>query len=125
MLIETVQSDFSDHFGSRYHCGTPVSWTHQGSISSSTCGDEVVFYAVIDGTQIREAWHTVRGCIVCQAASSFVCKWAVNKSADDLVSIGEDGFLAILGPLTPLRQQCALLPFRCLKRLLLSAAERH
>ncbi len=118
-----IPADFSDHLSRRYHCGQPAVWTHRSSIASPRCGDELTLYVVIERGRLNEAWNSGQGCIICQAAASFICEWAEQQSINLLAATSETQFLALLCPLTPMRQQCALLPFRCLKQLLKRASD--
>lgn len=110
--------ELSDYFTEQYHYERPSYWTHQGTIASVFCGDQVVLFVTIEDSVVRGVWHTTTGCLVAQAAASFVCQWAEGRTLDRVHVTTEHEFLALVGPLTPMRQQCALLPFRCLKQLL-------
>lgn len=68
---------------------------------------------------IRQAWHLSTGCLVCQSAASFLCEWCEGKSFEEVLGFSEQNYLSLLGGLTPMRQLCALLSFRCLRELLL------
>ncbi len=69
----------------------------------------------IDDQTVTELWHEARGCLVSQAAASYLCQWGEGQSIEALMETTNEGFLAPLGPLTPMRRQCALLSLRCLK----------
>jgi nitrogen fixation NifU-like protein len=109
---------FADHFRHRYHCAEPVNWTHKLTLSSSRCGDEVTLFALIREERVIEAWHTAIGCVVSVASASFLCHWVEERSTEYAKGISDSEFLALLTPLTPMRQECALLPLRCLRQLL-------
>ncbi|MCA8996036.1 MAG: iron-sulfur cluster assembly scaffold protein [Planctomycetaceae bacterium] len=97
------------HWGDREHCSV------SSSLASVYCGDRVSLFLVIDSNILRELWHTAEGCLVSQASASYLCEWGQGLSLRSLIATADSEFLKPLGPLTPMRQQCALLSLRCLK----------
>ena len=107
-----------EHSRNPYHCGAHPTASHAETISSLICSDTVLLQANQLGDEIQDLWHTATGCLVCQASASFVCQWAEKRLVSVLQKTSEKDYLGQLCPLTPMRQQCALLAFRCLKILL-------
>lgn len=123
MQMSRLDSVLLEHAHSPYHRGTPANCTATGSLSSLQCGDQVTLYLKVDEGTLLEVWHAAQGCIVCQAAGSYLCDWAESQSLETLQRTTEAEFLTPFGPLTPLRRECALLPLRCLQKMLESCGE--
>lgn len=109
---------FYDHMRFPFHRGIPEASHVKSTLSSKTCADEVTLYVSMEQNHIHDTWHEASGCLVCQASASFLCEWSEGMAIDACLGTTEKDYLALLGPLTPLRQQCALLAFRCLRKLL-------
>lgn len=115
-VVSPYYSWLEEHSTSRYHNSFVEIRTHEATVSSLICSDTVTLQLVIDSGTIKEAWHFAQGCLVAQASASFICHWSEDKQASDVVNMSESDYLNLLSPLTPLRQQCALLAFRCLQK---------
>ncbi|PQO43814.1 iron-sulfur cluster assembly scaffold protein [Blastopirellula marina] len=107
-----------DYARSPYHRGELQEATNRAKKSSPTCADCVTLQIEITVHRIKQAWHVSEGCIVCQASASYLCEWCEGKSLNELRQIQDSDYLNLLGPLTPLRQNCALLAFHCLQTIL-------
>lgn len=112
-----------DHIRDPYHAGHPAKVASTASISSLYCADQVTLCVVIDDSRVQEVWYQAQGCLVCQAAASYLCEWAETRLINELRAATTPDFLSPLGPLTPMRQQCALLSLRCLKTILESISQ--
>lgn len=107
-----------DYARSPFHRGELHKVTNRATKSSPTCADCVTLQIEITDNRIKQAWHLSQGCLVCQASASFLCEWCEGKSLSELREIQDVDYLNLLGPLTPLRQNCALLAFHCLQTIL-------
>lgn len=107
-----------------YHRGNTDKECQVGQVASQTCADRVFLQVVIEGPVIKEIWHKAEGCMVCQASTSYLCEMYEGATIDEAWSQTELDFLPELKSLTPLRQQCALRAFHCLKQILKSHRER-
>ena len=105
------------------------------------CGDRVTLDIRLDGDQIAEIGHRVRGCLLCEAAASAIGANAIGKTAAD-VSAVEQGVRDFLGSGRPdgklwpglevfapvhdyaSRHTCVLLPFETLRELMMQAREK-
>ncbi|MBI1248159.1 iron-sulfur cluster assembly scaffold protein [bacterium] len=101
-----------------YHQGSTERVSLSGEVASRTCADLVSLEVVLDGEVIREIWHRAQGCMVSQASASFLCERFEGAEVRKVQSQTHEEYLAELGTLTPLRQQCALQAFRCLQKIL-------
>lgn len=121
--LNTSENWLEDHYHSPYHKFEISHQTHAKTIASQHCSDTVTLQLVVKNQLIQEAWHTAQGCLVAQASASFICQFSEGKYVEQLQAIKETEYLTLLGPLTPMRQQCALLAFRCLQKALNSRKE--
>lgn len=103
---------------SPYHVGACPSADDQFSLSSRNCGDRVTVTVRKDADTVAELWHTVQGCIICQASASLLCRWAEGQEIAFLRDVTDTQYLAHFDTLSPFRQHCAILPLECLRRLL-------
>lgn len=101
-----------------YHRGSIEQQCQTGDIASQTCADRVSLQVVVDGPVIQQIWHNAVGCMVCQASASYLCETFEGVTLEEVQNQTETDYLEELGTLTPLRQQCALQSFRCLKQIL-------
>ncbi len=69
------EDTFRDHIESPCHRGVPHHPTLSGTLRNPACGDEVTLYLKLDGDVIVEAWHQVRGCLLCKASASILCEY--------------------------------------------------
>lgn len=112
-----------DHGKSPFHCGSLAVATHAFRERNPVCGDEVQLQLRIDGLSVAAAWYTGRGCLVSQAAGSILCERIDGRPLVEVQALTAEKMLALIGiPLTPLRQNCGLLAFRALQRLLQRAS---
>ena len=107
-----------DHADSPYHLGELEEATHQSSLASNRCSDQVTLWLQVHDGRISQAWQQSSGCLVSTAGASFLCEWCETKSIDEITQTAPEDYLQQLGTLTPMRQQCALLAFHCLHQAL-------
>lgn len=104
------------------------------------CGDRVTFDVRVDGGRVTALAHRVRGCVVCQAAASFLSQAAPGRNREDLAAaraeaeamLGEGSLpsgawagLRVFEPVGPVRSRhgCVLLPFETLDDALAGAED--
>ena len=76
------------------------------------CGDEVTVEALLEGDRLVEVRFHGRGCALCMGAASILTEAVRGRSLEELVSFGQDEYLAELGvAIRPARLKCALLPW--------------
>lgn len=100
------------------------------TVDNPLCGDRVTFDVVMDAQRrVQSVAHTVKGCVLCQAAASVIGERAAGETAASLGAV-RDGLRAMLkqgapapvGPWATLaafvpvaghksRHECVLLPF--------------
>lgn len=105
------------HARNPYHLGKTEKPSCYGEVASRTCADWISLQVVAEGEIIREIWHQGKGCMVSQASASFLCEWYEGAEINEVRDQTPEEYLEELGALTPLRQQCALQAFRCLKKI--------
>ncbi len=105
-----------DYASSPYHRGACSASSLRHTLTSQSCADCVTLQIVLEETLIQQAWHLSQGCLVSQSAVSFLCEWCEGKTIQEVLATEEGDYLKLLGNLTPMRQQCALLSFRCLQQ---------
>lgn len=116
--MSQLESILLDHGRCPYHRGRPEEFPLAASLASHHCGDEISLFATSDGRILSEIWHMGQGCLVSQAAASYLCEWAESRPITQLMTTANVEFLVPFGPLTPMRRECALLSLKCLKKVL-------
>jgi len=108
-----------EHINAPFHRGALELATHTQQLRNPTCGDEVRLQLILAGGHVKEAWFTAAGCMVSQAAASILCAHVDGKALTELAEFTPSDMLALISvPLTPHRQQCALLPFFALRTII-------
>lgn len=105
--------------------------THSHRVSNPICGDRVELLLNVPNDRVVDAWIEVKGCALCKASASLLSdnllglsihqvsnrteKFLddVNALLDGQSIMGEASLFEAL-PLAPARQECVLLPWRCL-----------
>ena len=105
--------------------------THSHRVSNPICGDRVECLLNVSNDRVVDAWIEVKGCALCKASASLlsdiylVCPSTkcpivqikflddVNALLDGQSSMSEASLFEAL-PLAPARQECVVLPWRCL-----------
>ena len=105
--------------------------THSHRVSNPICGDRVECLLNVSNDRVVDAWIEVKGCALCKASASLLSdnllglsihqvsnrteKFLddVNALLDGQSIMGEASLFEAL-PLAPARQECVLLPWRCL-----------
>lgn len=72
----------------------------EGARDNPLCGDRVTMEVRLEGGRIAALAHRVRGCLLCQAAASFLARAAPGRSPDE-VRAGRDLAAALLGGAPP------------------------
>lgn len=113
------ENPFVDHMRSPFHRGHFSDASHVLSRRNATCGDEVTLQLKIHGDTIEAAWFIASGCMVSQAAASILCEYLHDCPLSQAMALTADSWIEQMEvPLTPHRQQCAILCFQTLKAML-------
>ena len=109
--------------------------THSHRVSNPICGDRVECLLNISNDRVIDAWIGVKGCALCKASASLLSdnllglslhqvsnrtdKFLddVNALLDGQSSMSEASLFEAL-PSAPARQECVVLPWRCLSAAL-------
>jgi nitrogen fixation protein NifU and related proteins len=88
--------------------------------SNPLCGDRITLMLDLDDSgHVSDVAFTGRGCAISQASASLLTDTLRGRSADDLLSLGKDDVLELLGiEISPARLKCALLSLDTLQRAL-------
>ncbi len=120
------EDTFRDHIERPCHRGAPQDATLSGTLRNPACGDEVTLYLKLDGDVIVEAWHQVRGCLLCKASASILCEHLDQMCVTEAKRISHDRMIQLIGiSITPGRTQCCTLPLVALQNMLTSFAGPH
>lgn len=90
-----------------------------GSITENNpvCGDTVHISFTIESGRLKEVRFIGQGCSVSQAAASILTEYATGRAVEEVMSLNDGDFLAMIGfPLGPNREKCALLSLNALKK---------
>lgn len=113
-----------DHINAPDYRGRPARPNVSHLERNRLCGDEVRLDLRLEGGRVEEARFEGRGCLVSQAAASMLCESIEGRTVGELAALQAADVLDLFGfPLTPHRQQCALLAFRALKTIVYSLDE--
>ena len=109
--------------------------THSHRVSNPICGDRVECLLNVSNDRVVAAWIAVKGCALCKASASLLSDHLlglsvhqVSNRTDDFLddvnalldghsSMGEASLFEAL-PSAPARQECVVLPWRCLSAAL-------
>jgi len=115
------EDTFRDNIENPCHRSVLPDATLSGTLRNPACGDEVTLYLKIDGDVIVEAWHQVRGCLLCKASASVLCEHLDKMHVTDAKLISHDKMIQLIGiSVTPVRTQCCTLPILTLHNVLTS-----
>ena len=110
-----------DHLEHPFHCGMPHDASCVWSKRNPACGDEVSLSLYIADNTIVEAWHQVRGCMLCKASASILCEQLQGMPLDQACAISDDHIIRWTGiNISPGRRGCCVLSLWTLRELLLS-----
>ena len=83
--------------------------------TNPSCGDEISFTGLFNGSVVTDLKYEGAGCIISQGAASMLCDYARGKKKEALVALTIDDLLAMLElELGPNRKQCVQLPLDAL-----------
>lgn len=114
-----------------------IQFTDELDGHNAACGDDITIRINVEGSNIIQTAFSGESCAICRASASIMCqeieksniKNFANVYSQLLASIkGEQAFIDIFLPLGavvqyPVRQQCALLPWQTLNKLLTAHKE--
>ena len=113
-----------DHLEKPFHCGTIKDASIIWSKRNPACGDEVTLSLRISQETIIEAWHQVRGCMLCKAAASILCEHLQNVPVLQAQEISDADVIEWTGiTISPGRRGCCALPVWTLRELLQNEIE--
>lgn len=108
-----------DHLEQPFHLGKLRGASAIWSKRNPACGDEVSLSLRISGHEIVDAWHEVRGCMLCRAAASILCEHLSGQTLMQADMLSEAEMLTLTGiEISPGRRGCCVLPLWTLKELL-------
>ncbi len=87
---------------------------------STSCGDDVTVYIKFDAAgKVKDVTHDGHGCAISQAAVSLITDEVKGKSREEILLLGKDDALKLLGvPVSYTRLSCALLGLKTLQKAL-------
>ncbi len=85
--------------------------------SNPLCGDRITLMLDLDDSgHVADVAFTGRGCAISQASASLLTDTVRGQSTEDLLQLGKDDVLDLLGiEISPARLKCALLSLKVLK----------
>tara|TARA_R110001583_G_scaffold3468_9_gene22148 strand:+ start:3668 stop:4096 length:429 start_codon:yes stop_codon:yes gene_type:complete len=120
------------------HHKTPVGFERDIEVTdeldghNAACGDDITVQINIVGSVITQSAFSGDSCAICRASASIMCQQVEQLSITDCSALyyqffaslnGKQAFTDVFLPLStvaqyPVRQQCALLPWQTLNKLL-------
>lgn len=118
------QAQILDHYKHPHNRGLLEPATHHGRESNPLCGDDITLSLRVDGSnRIEEVRFDGEGCAISMASASLLTDTIKGKTVDDAAALDKTAVLSNLGvPLSAVREQCALLPLKALKKALVQGA---
>lgn len=111
--------------------------THFSKLKNSMCGDEIQIKLIIKKDKIVDFGYQGNACIYCQASASLLSKMSINQKKMKINKLCDEvelylkgnnenyknkcsSFKKLFKQKNLLRKDCILLPFRALKKILVS-----
>ena len=111
--------------------------THFSKLKNSMCGDEIQIKLIIKKDKIVDFGYQGNSCIYCQASASLLSKMSINQKKIKIQKLCDEvelylkgnnenyknkcsSFQKLFKQKNLLRKDCILLPFKALKKILLS-----
>jgi nitrogen fixation protein NifU and related proteins len=119
---ELYQERILDHYEQPFHRGACPAATHAHEADNPLCGDTVrVELAITPQGTIRDAYFAGDGCCISQASASMLVERMQGRRVEEARTFSASDMLELFGAkLTPNRQKCCLLAWRCLQSALYS-----
>lgn len=106
--------------------------THQACGENAVCGDEIIVEILVVKNVIQQVVFSGESCAICRASASLLCEQIntlplakVKEMIVDLTAsiVNKRPFMDVFLPLAaltkyPVRQQCALLPWQTLQKIM-------
>ncbi len=114
------QAQILDHYKRPHNRGALDSATHRAREANPLCGDEIVLaLRVGDGSRIEDVRFDGEGCAISMASASLLTDSLKGRTLAEASAEDKSTVLASLGvPMSAVREQCALLPWRALRSAL-------
>ncbi|MEO8493494.1 MAG: iron-sulfur cluster assembly scaffold protein [Planctomycetota bacterium] len=108
------------HYEQPYHNERFASATHRQRVDNPVCGDSVQLELQVSAAGvIEQAWFTGTGCVISQASASMLAEHIEGQTLEALSSFNSQDMLRLFrARLTPRRQQCCLLAWQALRKLI-------
>ena len=123
------QAQILDHYKHPHNRGTLDPATHAARESNPLCGDEISLTLRVDGSdRIEEVRFDGEGCAISMASASLLTDGLKGKTLAEARALDRETVLKGRGgPLSSVREQCALLALRTLQAALgpASTAQGH
>ncbi len=114
-----------EHFKSPKNMGklkNPDAVAKQGN---PTCGDILKIYLKIEKNIIQEISFETMGCVAAIATSSMITQMAKNKTLEQAMEISYNDVVQELGDLPPIKQHCADLAVKALRKAIKNYQENN
>ena len=106
-----------DHYRNPRHFGTLKDAEHIHDLNP-LCGDELEFFAVFDGTTIKQVSFNGQGCALSVASASMLADEVLGKDGRWVKGLSRESMTALVGvDVAPMRVKCMMLPVKILKTL--------
>ena len=120
-MDEMYRENMLDHHKNPRHQGKPSEYNFSYDDKNPLCGDQVEIFGLIKDGVLKDVGFEGKGCIICMSSTSILLEEVYGKSKEELDKFSKEDLFDLIGvSLTPSRVKCAMLPFVCLKKGLLS-----
>jgi len=115
-MKQNYSETIKDHYHHPRNTGKISDYTHTAEQINALCGDEIRIYLKIVNSKIENLSYEARGCMIAVAAASVVSEYARGKKLEEIKKLRVANIATLLEvPISPARQQCALLFIRALQ----------
>ena len=106
-----------DHYRNPRNCKELEACSFTAEQRNSSCGDEVVFYGIVEQGCLVDVAFQGKGCVISQATASMLSERVKNMSFEAIKALDQSDINAMIGmTLGPVRMMCALLPLMALQK---------
>jgi len=122
--VNIYRQKILDHYRNPRNSGTIKNVEYQAGLENLLCGDQIKVYVELADSKIKNIKFTARGCAISIAAMSMLSEQVLGMRKDKVLKLKKEDILQILGiDLSAVRQKCAMLGLRTLKKCLKKRAD--
>lgn len=104
-----------EHYQNPRNHGVIEGYNFKAELTNFSCGDSVLFQALVNNNYFEKIAFQGQGCIISQATASMLTEYIINKDFDFVKNLSKEDILNMIElDLGSMRLKCALLPLEAL-----------